>query len=150
MTLFQRFRRKTNHNNDDDESSCEEDVIDLPPPSSSLDHLLSHVGMAAYTVLRNHHPNHYKELWNVSHGKVVGKVHLTPQDAFTRGIHTSTTTHYDPPDHHDDWFPEALGEMIARTEEWCDVLSLSPPDGLFLSSFQKALTKLCNEDSALL
>jgi hypothetical protein len=133
MPLFQRFWKK---NEEEDDDSSGDEVKDASADG------LSHVGKAAYDVLRKSHNHHHHELWNVTKGKVVGNLHVTPRDAFTR-----TTT--DPPDGHDDWFPEALGEIIARTEVWCDVLSLAPPDGKFMQSFQKALSILAERDSSL-
>ena len=88
MPLFSRFWKNAK---EDDESSGDE-VTD-----SSAD-ALSYVGTAGYDVLRKHHNHHHHELWNVTKGKVVGNIHVTPIDAFTRDTH-------DPPDHHDDWFP---------------------------------------------
>lgn len=127
MPLFKRLFRR---NHDDDDSSGDE-IED----ASAGD--LSYVGTAAYDVLRRHHNHHHKELWNVTKGKVIGKLHQTPMDAFTR---TETS---DPPDGHDDWFPEKVGEIIAQTETWCDVMSLAPPDGAFLVAFKKALKDIC-------
>jgi phosphatidylserine/phosphatidylglycerophosphate/cardiolipin synthase-like enzyme len=43
---------------------------------------------------------------------------------------------------HDDWFPEKMGEIMSRTEVWCDVMSLAPPDGLFMTQVQEALVKI--------
>lgn len=98
---------------------------------------LSYVGTAAYDVLRKHHNHYHHDLWNVTYGKKVGKLHMTPEDAFTR---TDTS---DPPDGHDAWLPEKIGEIIARTEDWCDVMTLAPPDGAFLVAFKKALAEIC-------
>jgi hypothetical protein len=132
MGLFSSFWNRK----DDDESSgdeCEDASADA----------LSYVGMAAYDVLRKHHNHHHRELWNVTQGKVIGKIHQTPMDAFSR---TEST---DPPEGHDDWFPEKVGEIIARTESWCDVMTLAPPDGLFLVAFKKALKSICERDAVL-
>jgi hypothetical protein len=93
---------------------------------------LSHVGHAAYEALRKA-PNsfHHHSLWNVTSGHVVDGLYQTP-----RNIWDCDT---DLPDGHDDWLPEKMGEILARTEYWADVMSLDPPDGLFLESFKKAL-----------
>ena len=32
-----------------------------------------------------------------------------------------------------------MGEIMSRTEVWCDICSLSPPDGLFVDSLKEAL-----------
>eukprot|EP00934_Nitzschia_sp_Nitz4_P006283 Nitzschia sp. Nitz4//scaffold94_size78252//74771//76641//NITZ4_005478-RA/size78252-augustus-gene-0.68-mRNA-1//1//CDS//3329560410//6273//frame0 len=132
MPLFKFLWKKQ----DDDESSGDE-VEDASADS------LSHIGMAAYEELRKHHNHHHHELWNVTKGKMVGDLFFTPRDAFVR------TETVDPPTNHSDWFPEAIGEILARTEDWCDVMSLAPPDGLFLKAFQQALAKICARPSGL-
>jgi len=71
----------------------------------------------------------------VTFGKVVGELQHTPRDAWTRD-------EGDVLPGHDDWFPEKIGEIIGRTEVWCDLMSLAPPDGLFLEEINKALRKL--------
>jgi len=132
MPLFGRFWKK-----DDDESSGDE-VED-----ASAEHL-SYVGTAAYDVLRKKYNHFHHELWNVSHGnKWIGKLHQTPLEAFV-----PRATHDFPTLHHDEWFPEKIGEIIGRTEEWCDILSLAPPDGKFLTAFQNGLkTVVQNADT---
>ena len=134
MPLFKCLFRK--NGNDDDESSGDE-IEDR----SAGD--LSHVGEAAYDVLRKHHNHHHKELWNVTKGKIIGELHQTPTDAFSR------TESADPPEGHSDWFPQKVGEIVARTEFWCDVMSLAPPDGAFLVAFRKALKKICDRPAGL-
>lgn len=128
MPLFRKLWKR-----DDDDSSGDE-VED----QSAGD--LSYVGTAAYNVLRRKHNHHHHELWNVTKGKVIGDVFFTPTDAFTR---TETT---DPVDGHSDWFPEKCGEILSRTERWCDVMSLTPPDGEFMVAFKKALTTICERE----
>ncbi|KAG7374402.1 phospholipase [Nitzschia inconspicua] len=127
MPLFSRFFGKRK---DDDESSGDE-VEDR----SAGD--LSYVGTAAYDVLRKHYSHYHHDLWNVTKGRVVGDLHITPKDAFTRADTT------DPPEGHDDWMPEKIREIIARTEEWCDIMTLGPPDGLFMDAFKQALHDIC-------
>jgi hypothetical protein len=46
----------------------------------------------------------------------------------------------DPPDGHSDWFPIKMGEIMKQTKTWCDVISLSPPDGKFLEELRDAIT----------
>lgn len=94
---------------------------------------LSYVGEAAYDVLRKHHNHHHHELWNVTKAKIVGDIQFTPKDAFTR------TERTDPMFDHDAWFPKAIGDVMRKTQVWCDVLSLAPPDGAFLQEFKDAL-----------
>eukprot|EP00588_Corethron_pennatum_P030401 CAMPEP_0194311832 /NCGR_PEP_ID=MMETSP0171-20130528/8750_1 /TAXON_ID=218684 /ORGANISM="Corethron pennatum, Strain L29A3" /LENGTH=577 /DNA_ID=CAMNT_0039066063 /DNA_START=34 /DNA_END=1764 /DNA_ORIENTATION=+ len=96
---------------------------------------LTYVGEAVYDALKFKHAFFHHQQWNVTFGKVVGKLQHTPRDAWTR-------EDGDVKSGHDDWFPEKIGEIIGRTEVWCDVLSLAPPDGLFLEEINKALRKL--------
>jgi hypothetical protein len=35
-----------------------------------------------------------------------------------------------------------MAEIVARTEHWCDILSLSPPDGLFMEKMQDAIATI--------
>jgi hypothetical protein len=98
---------------------------------------LSYVGQAAYEVLRTHHHHQWHRLWNVTSGTVVGKLHQTPLYNFDAG---GTE---DPETGHSDWFPIKMAEIMARTEIWCDVMSLRPPDGLFMDKFREALTTIC-------
>jgi hypothetical protein len=137
MPLFARFWQAFAQD-DDDESSGDE-VED----KSAGD--LSYVGTAAYDVLRKHHNHHHHELWNVTKGKVVGNLHITPRNAFDRTTNDPTSLQQ----LHDEWFPKAIGEIISRTEEWCDILSLTPPEGLFLEEIEKALIHLCQKEQVL-
>lgn len=93
---------------------------------------LSHVGTAAYDVLRKKHNYYHHSQWNVTSGAMVGEVHQTPTDAFSieRDEH---------PEGHSDWFPEKMAEIVSRTKIWCDVMSLGPPDGKFLEHLNEAL-----------
>ncbi|KAL7544220.1 hypothetical protein ACHAWF_007601 [Thalassiosira exigua] len=95
---------------------------------------LSHVGEAVHTVLGKHHNRHHHSMWNVTRGKVVGSVDYTPKNVWD--------TSEDPRKGNDDWFPEKLAEIISRTKAWCDIMSLGPPDGKFLTAFQTALQTL--------
>lgn len=93
---------------------------------------LSHVGTAAYEALRSKHGGQHHSLWNVTSGKVVGQIHQTPALNYW-------TKNSDPESGHSDWFPEKMAEIMSRTERWCDVMSLGPPDGMFMEKFQDAL-----------
>mmetsp|Transcript_15693 Transcript_15693/g.33163 ORF Transcript_15693/g.33163 Transcript_15693/m.33163 type:complete len:578 (-) Transcript_15693:154-1887(-) len=95
---------------------------------------LSHVGEAVHEVLGKRHNNHHHDMWNVTSGKIIGTVDDTPRNVWD--------TASDPETDNDDWFPEKLGEIISRTESWCDIMSLGPPDGKFLTAFQNALRTL--------
>lgn len=92
---------------------------------------LSHVGNAAYEVLRTKHNEYHHTMWNVTSGKIVGELHQTPKNAWPG--------HPVPEDGHDDWFPQIMADIMARTEVWCDVLSLGPPDGIFMDKFKESL-----------
>jgi len=89
---------------------------------------LSHVGQAAYECLRKTHGRHHNKCWDVSSGKVIGEIHQTPR------ISEPVTKL-----NHSDWFPEKMCEIMSKTQYWCDVLSLVPPDGSFLTMFKRAL-----------
>ena len=102
---------------------------------------LSYVGSAAYNALRFKHAWHHKEQWNVTTGKPIGSLHQTP-----KGEVFDVST--DPTDRHDDWFPEALKQIMIRTTTWCDLMSLGPPDGLFLTKIQEALLQICKTASS--
>jgi C2 domain len=97
---------------------------------------LSHVGQAAYECLRTYYSEYHHSLWNVTTGKVVGELHQTPKEAFPG---PGDDPH---PDGHDDWFPSAMGKILAKTQVWADVLSLGPPDGRFMTAFQNALVTI--------
>ena len=75
---------------------------------------LSHVGEAAYEVLRTVHEDMHYVTWDVTSGKVVGDMDQTP-----KGI---LDMDGEPPEGHSDWFPEKLQAIMERTEHWCDVM----------------------------
>lgn len=102
---------------------------------------LSYVGLAAYEVLRKKHPRQHHQSWNVTTGKVVGELDYTPKNAW------QTTN--DLEEGHDDWFPAKLAEIVKRTEVWCDIMSLGPPDGIFMTQFQDALLCLAKRTQQL-
>jgi hypothetical protein len=95
---------------------------------------LTHVGEAVHKVLARHHNRYHHKMWNVTSGKVVGSVHQTPRNVWGSSK--------DPKENNDDWFPEKMAEMIGRTERWCDIMSLGPPDGKFMTEFKAAIEKL--------
>lgn len=98
---------------------------------------LSHIGAAAYECLRKHHNRHHHQLWNVTAGEFVS-LDQTPKKGWELVK--------DPEEGHDDWFPEKLAELLARTEYWADVMSLGPPDGLFMRKFNEALKIIANKN----
>ncbi len=95
---------------------------------------LTHVGEAVHKVLARHHSHYHHKMWNVTSGKVVGSIHQTPMNVWG--------CCKDPKENNDDWFPEKMGEIIGRTERWCDIMSLGPPDGKFMTEFKAAIEKL--------
>lgn len=131
MRLFSKFRNKTGLD-DSSGDECED--------ASAAD--LSHVGTEAYNVLRRHHNHLHHESWNVTKGKMI-RLDFTPLDAFSREDRTN------PIEGHDDWFPQKIEKLIARTEEWCDILTLAPPDGMFLDAFKKGIEKICKKEMSL-
>lgn len=116
--------------NNDEDNSIAGEVFDNDAAR------LSYVGTAAYEALRKKNFLYHNRLWNVTSGRVVGELHQTPN------AEVSFRSPDDPPEGHDDWFPQKVGEIISRTEHWCDVMSLGPPDGMFMESFQEALKVL--------
>ena len=113
----------------DDESSGDE-IFDKDATN------LSHVGHAVHDVLRKHHNRHHHKMWNVTRGTVMGGVHQTPHH---------WDVNEDPSEAHSDWFPEKMGELIGKTEAWCDVTSLGPPDGKFMECFKSGLATLAEK-----
>ena len=90
---------------------------------------LSYVGRAAYDALKYKHAWHHKDQWNVTSGKTVGSLHQTPTSAVFN-------TAADPEDAHCDWFPVKMAEIMSKTTTWCDLMSLGPPDGIFLTKIK--------------
>ena len=55
------------------------------------------------------------------------------------------------PEGHSDWLPEKIGHIISRTRRWCDIVTLAPPDGLFLEKIKEAIEKVAvNEQDGTL
>jgi phosphatidylserine/phosphatidylglycerophosphate/cardiolipin synthase-like enzyme len=105
---------------------------ELPPIEDKDVEKLSHVGNAAYDVLRHVHQKHHHKLWNVTSGKIIGELHQTPSaEVFGENK--------DLADKHADWFAEIMGEIAGRTKVWCDIVSLGVPEDLFLEEMKKAL-----------
>lgn len=75
---------------------------------------LSHVGKAAYEILRTKHEDMHHVTWDVTSGKVVGELDQTPKGVWDMDG--------EPGPGHSDWFPEKLGALMERTEHWCDVM----------------------------
>ena len=88
--------------------------------------------MAAYETLRKKHAWHHNKLWNVTSGAVIGNLQHTPGPDVFRNV-------ADPESGHSDWFPQKLLEVMSKTEFFCDILSLAPPDGVFIDTFKEGL-----------
>ena len=112
----------------DEEESSGDELFDKDATN------LSHVGEAVHQALGRQHNRLHHSQWNVTSGRVIGSVDQTPK------IDWNATT--DPVMDNDDWFSEKLADIIGRTEAFCDVMSLGPPDGKFLVAFKGALLKL--------
>lgn len=72
-------------------------------------------------------------MWNVTRGTIVDGLDQTPKHWDVKD---------DPCDCHSDWFPEKMGELIGKTQVWCDITSLGPPDGKFMECFKVGLATL--------
>lgn len=95
---------------------------------------LSYVGEAAYDLLRKEHNRHWHACWNVTSGRVVD-LHPTPLPGPGQRID-------DLPEPHDQPFCSRMCEIMSRTQHWCDICSLSPPNGLFMDKFKQALADI--------
>jgi len=122
--LMRRLRKRFQEEDDDVEDEVEINDEDAEG--------LSHVGHAAYEVLRKHHGEYHMHLWNVTTGTVVGDLDQTPKNIFKRKA--------DPKEGHSDWFPQKMADIMKRTKIWCDVMSLGPPDGKFLEDMRDSIT----------
>jgi len=105
---------------------------------------MTHIGKAAYDALWKNQARHKNQSWNLTKSKVVGDLWNTPRVVldkrrFQRGIEPSIVC---PSEAHDEWLPRQMGDLIAQTNRWCDITSLSPPDGLFLTEFQRGLLEI--------
>ena len=113
---------------------------------------LSYAGSAAYETLRHKHGKQHDKCWNVTTGRTVGTVRWTPKDPFDHACRCKLQMKDTPEDvpadkvagkkAHNQDLPGRMGELIAKTEYWCDVTSLDPPDGMFMTAFTNAITKV--------
>jgi len=95
---------------------------------------LSYIGEAVHKVLGKSYNRLHHSQWNVTSGQIIGAVDDSPRDVWESSA--------DPPQGNDDWLPEKMGALISRTQAFCDVMSLGPPDGLFLEAFKESLQLL--------
>lgn len=114
-------------------SISENETMKKVEDSSALK--LSAVGRAAYDSLKFKHAWHHHVQWNVTSGKVIGSLHQTP----SAHVFTSTA---DPKQGHTDWFPQKMCDIMSKTTTWCDVMSLGPPDGIFIDKMKEALKNI--------
>lgn len=111
----------------------------VPPVQDRSADGLSYVGEAAYQKLRTKHAAYHKSMWNVTQSKVVGSLQHTPGPSIFK-------SKIDPKEGHSNWFPEKMCEIMSKTTEWCDVMSLAAPDGYFLEQFKKALKTIAENN----
>lgn len=138
MGFFKKVLKKFKdaRNDDDDNKGSEDNAVEVIDPEAIH---LSYIGKAAYNVLRDEHSDQHNTLWNATVGTVIGELDQTPKH-----VPFDDPTQVDPTDnkHHSDWFAYKIGDLLDKTESWLDVMSLSPPDGLFMSIFQQSIKNI--------
>eukprot|EP00985_Skeletonema_marinoi_P000276 scaffold84_cov71-Skeletonema_marinoi.AAC.1 len=97
----------------------------------------SHIGEAAIKELEANHSEYKDELWASTTGKVVGEIQHSP-----KGMWDQLN---DLDNGHTDWFPEVYSDLLAKTEVFCDFISLSPPDGVFLEKIKASIAVLAEK-----
>jgi len=103
---------------------------------------LSHVGHAAYEVLNTKHAKYQTAMWNLTFDKMIGSLHHTPlSDVYREATYQESLLDNQ---EHSNWFPEKMCQIMSKTTKWCDVMSLSPPDGYFRDQFKIALKNICD------
>lgn len=105
--------------------------LDRKSSTTTTGRELSDVGQNVKQALSTKRNLIHNHTWSVSNGEIVGELLQTPKNGWTR---TS-----DCEDGHDDWFPEKLGEIISRTKVYCDILTLTKPDGQFVEAIKSGL-----------
>jgi phosphatidylserine/phosphatidylglycerophosphate/cardiolipin synthase-like enzyme len=133
----------------------QENAHTAPAKDKSAENL-THNGKAVYDAIRFKHPISHHEQWNVTGGKVV-KVLQTPVGAFESKGNVDAETTVDLPkegdyhspmqtpnlvENHSHWLADYMGDVIEATKHWCDIMSLSPPDGYFMTQFNRAIRNL--------
>ncbi len=98
---------------------------------------LSHIANAAIRELKANHPEFHEELWASTSGRVVGEIQHGPRNAWSNKE--------DPPEGHTNWLPEVMAGLLAKTEYWCDFMSLSPPDGMFMDMIKESIVTLAEK-----
>mmetsp|Transcript_14664 Transcript_14664/g.21959 ORF Transcript_14664/g.21959 Transcript_14664/m.21959 type:complete len:543 (+) Transcript_14664:78-1706(+) len=97
----------------------------------------SHIGEAAIKELEANHSEYKDELWASTTGKVVGEIQHSPNGMWDQLN--------DLDNGHTDWFPEVYSDLLAKTEVFCDFISLSPPDGVFLEKIKASIAVLAEK-----
>ncbi len=97
----------------------------------------SHIGVAAIEELEANHSDYKDELWASTTGQVVGRIQHSPKGMWDQ-LHDLDAGHTD-------WFADVYGDLLAKTEVFCDFLSLSPPDGMFLEKIKASLAILAEK-----
>mmetsp|Transcript_69570 Transcript_69570/g.137687 ORF Transcript_69570/g.137687 Transcript_69570/m.137687 type:complete len:730 (+) Transcript_69570:49-2238(+) len=129
---------------------CEEEELsegsddEVDAPDNGPDGL-SDVGQAALDALSSTHAVHRGVSWQVTHGKIVGEMKQTPRGGYFGDEQIGS----DIEESHSDFFPEKMGEIIARAEAWVDITTLGPPTGKFIDFFAKAFKELHDKGNSI-
>lgn len=98
---------------------------------------LSHIGEAVYQELRTNHSEQRHKMWNITRFAMVGALRQTPPaKVFTENVHLTKESQ------HSDWFADEMFDLMSKTTKWCDIMSLGPPDGVFLTKMKETLSKI--------
>lgn len=118
---------------------------------------LSPVGKSVYHSLKLRYFWHARKLWNVTTGKVIELDQMPRLQSLNCPAATELSSIWDGGDKdvrmmvqdpidfkegHTDWLPEKVCDIISRTRSWCDIVTLAPPDGLFLEKIKEAIQKI--------
>jgi len=142
------------HRHDDDDGKCPRNGSEPRDGTCSPVDNLSRVGRAVYDALHFRHFWHRKCLWNVSTGTLRQVCHTPYQNLTTTGSPAAGSDEEDTkntlPAGHSHWLPEKLYELLVKTESWCDILGLGPPDGLFLEKICEGLRELHDKNKPII
>lgn len=108
----------------------------------SLTANLSHVGSAAFSLLNTNFSAYKSRLWDLTDGKVIGDLQYTPLDFWSLKDDADGGMGNRLPSGHSDWFAQGLGELVGKTTQFCDLMSLDSPDGYFLEEIRKGLSTI--------
>jgi phosphatidylserine/phosphatidylglycerophosphate/cardiolipin synthase-like enzyme len=97
----------------------------------------SHIASAAIQELKTNHQKYHEKLWAKTSGRVIGQIQHGPKNTWAQEA--------DLDEGHSNWLPDTIAGLLAKTEVWCDFVSLSPPDDYFLEKIKGALATLANK-----